>query len=387
MNSLKNMLFITVVAVALCCSCSGGTATAEHSGGDTIKLKYAGHLTMIRHGAYTVVRLNDPWNKGRTLHTYILVPDSLNNSSSEKLDALKEEYPSAETVITPIKRAVVTTSVHCALIMRLGKGDAIKGVCDIKYINIPQIQALCNKGVITDCGNGTTPTLEKIISANADAILISPFQNSGGYGRLHEWGRPIIETADYMETSALGRAEWMKLYGMLFGAEHQADSIFNSVENNYNKLKTMAQKAETRPSVIIDKVNGPVWYVPAGKSTIGKIIADANASYAFSSDSSSGSLPLTFETVLNKAGNADIWMFRYGSKQAATYSSLLSENQGYAMLKSFKNKRAYGCNTASIGNRFYEDTPFSPDLLLRDFIIIAHPDIKLGKPKYFQPIK
>ena len=271
--------------------------------------------------------------------------------------------------------------------MRLGKGDAIKGVCDIKYINIPQIQALCNKGVITDCGNGTTPTLEKIISVNADAILISPFQNSGGYGRLHEWGRPIIETADYMETSALGRAEWMKLYGMLFGAEHQADSIFNSVENNYNKLKTMAQKAETRPSVIIDKVNGPVWYVPAGKSTIGKIIADANASYAFSSDSSSGSLPLTFETVLDKAGNADIWMFRYGSKQAATYSSLLSENQGYAMLKSFKNKRAYGCNIASIGNRFYEDTPFSPDLLLRDFIIIAHPDIKLGKPKYFQPIK
>ena len=57
------------------------------------------------------------------------------------------------------------------------------------------------------------------------------------------------------------------------------------------------------------------------------------------------------------------------------------------MLKAFKNKQAYGCNTANIGNRFYEDTPFSPDLLLRDFIIIAHPDIKLGKPKYFQPIK
>lgn len=126
-----------------------------------------------------------------------------------------------------------------------------------------------------------TPTLEKIIEAKADAILISPFQNSGGYGRLGEWGKPIIEVADYMETSALGRAEWMKFYGMLFGAEHEADSIFNAMEQRYNQLKAIARKSAVRLSIIIDKVSGPVWYVPGGNSTLGRIIADANADYVF----------------------------------------------------------------------------------------------------------
>ena len=68
------------------------------------------------------------------------------------------------------------------------------------------------------------PDIERIIDLRADAILLSPFENSGGYGRLEQIGVPIIECADYMETSALGRAEWMKFYGLLYGKEHEADS-------------------------------------------------------------------------------------------------------------------------------------------------------------------
>lgn len=118
----------------------------------------------------------------------------------------------------------------------------------------------------------------------------------------------------------------------------------------------------------------------------GQIIADANAAYPFSAEKSSGSLPLPFEIVLEKAGNSDIWLIRYNSPQKATYKSLLTENSGYSQFKAFKNKMVFGCNTYS--NTFYEDTPFHPDLLLRDFIIITHPEItELGKAKYFEHIK
>lgn len=189
-----------------------------------------------------------------------------------------------------------------------------------------------------------------------------------------------------METSALGRAEWMKFYGMLFGAEKQADNIFNEVETKYNKLKQIAKASNTRHSVIIDNMNGSVWYVPGGQSTIGQIIADANASYPFSDNKNSGSLALPFETVLERAGNCDIWLIRYNSTSNATYKSLLTENSGYSQFKAFKNKMVFGCNTNT--NTFYEDTPFHPDLLLRDFIIITHPEIKtLGEAKYFEQIK
>lgn len=376
MNKNLTITSLLISVLITLCACRGNSTDTSFSG-DTLELKYAKQLHIIKCDGYNVVTLNDPWNKGKILHTYILVP------SDKELPA---NLPQGTIVRTPLQRAVVTTSVHCGLIMSFGKGQNIKGVCDVKYINLPWIQQQCKEKKIADCGSGITPTLEKIIGINADAILISPFQNSGGYGRLNEWEKPIIETADYMETTALGRAEWMKFYGMLFGAEKQADSIFNDVETKYNSLKQIAKTAKTRHSVIIDKKNSSVWYVPGGQSTIGQIIADANAAYPFSAEKSSGSLPLPFEIVLEKAGNSDIWLIRYNSPQKATYKSLLTENSGYSQFKAFKNKMVFGCNTYS--NTFYEDTPFHPDLLLRDFIIITHPEItELGKAKYFEHIK
>lgn len=376
MNKQPNITLLLFSMLITLASCRGNSTEASYSG-DTIRLKYAKQLQIIKCEDYTVVTLNDPWKQGKTLHTYILVP------SDKKLPS---NLPQGTIVRTPLQRAVITTSVHCGLIMSFGKHNNIKGVCDVKYINIPWIQQQCKDKKIADCGNGITPTLEKIIEINADAILISPFQNSGGYGRLNEWKKPIIETADYMETSALGRAEWMKFYGMLFGAEKQADSIFNDVETKYNHLKQIARTSKIKRSVIIDKINSSVWYVPGGQSTIGQIIADANASYPFSDEKSSGSLALPFESVLEKAGNSDIWLIRYNRPQKATYKSLLTENSGYAQFKAFKENMVFGCNTYS--NTFYEDTPFHPDALLRDIIIITHPEITtLGETKYFEHIK
>lgn len=366
-----------MVVLAALCSCKGGGTTAIIAEGDTLALKYAEHISIVKHEGFTIVKLADPWNMGKTLHTYVLVPADRE---------LPGGLPEGTVVRTPLKRAVIATSVHCGLVMQFGKGSSIAGVCDLRYINLPWVQAQCKAGKIANCGSGLAPTLEKIIDCGADAILISPFQNNGGYGRLEECQKPLIETADYMETSALGRAEWMKFYGMLFGAEAEADSMFNSMERNYLRLKRLAQSSTVRKTIIMDKKSSSVWYVPGGESTIGRLIADANAGYPFSTDTSNGSLPLPFETVLEKAGDADVWLFRYNSPQPATRSSLASEYHGYEQFKSFKTGEVYGCNTQT--STFYEDTPFSPDMLLRDFIIITHPDIEgLGDTKYFIKLK
>lgn len=389
MKKLNSISLLIAVATVLLCSCKGGGATARLNGGDTIQLEYAKRLQMVEYGQYTVATLADPWHEGKTLHTYILAAaqqaKDKNAQEAATLEELQAAYPNATVVNVPLKRAVITTSVHCGLIMEFGKGEAIRGVCDLKYINLPWIQQRCKDGVIADCGNGITPTLETIIGIDADAVIISPFQNSGGYGRLSSWGRPIIEAADYMETSALGRAEWMKFYGRLFGAEMQADSIFAVVKQNYARLKSQAAQSATGRRMIIDKINSSVWYMPGGNSTLGQMMADANAGYPFASDKSSGSIQMTFEAVLEKASDADVWLIRYNSKQPATYNSLLSENHGYSRFKAFKDKQVYGCNTYY--TNFYEETPFHPDLLLRDFVIIAHPGLGLGTPKYFNLLK
>ena len=149
----------------------------------------------------------------------------------------------------------------------LGVFGSIGGVCDLKYIKLPAVHEACRRGAIADCGDGMESRYwRRIIDLHPDAIMLSPFENSGGYGRVEKLNIPIIECADYMETSALGRAEWMRFYGLLFGEAQKADSLFAEVEKNYNELKALVAPLSSAPSVISELKNGSAWYVPEGKA-------------------------------------------------------------------------------------------------------------------------
>lgn len=291
----------------------------------------------------------------------------------------------ATLVRVPLRRSVVFTSVHAALLDELGAEQQVTGVADRKYMKVDYVQEGVRNGRIVDCGDGMSPLVEKIIDAEADAILLSPFENSGGYGRLEDIDIPLIECAEYMEESPLARAEWIRFYGILFGKEHEADSIFAIVDSNYGLLKKVATTSNIKPTVLTDKQTGSVWYVPGGRSTIGQMLKDANCHYPFSDNQNSGSLALPFEAVLEKAGEADVWLFRYDSEQPITRRQLLSEQPGYPQLRPVKTGNLYGCNVMT--SRFYEESPFHPDLLLMDFIQILHPDIpKIGPLRYYEKV-
>ena len=370
------LLFLTCCMLLLLGACSSHSLKqSTDNQGDTLQLKYAQHLSIVKYKGYTEVKLTDPWHAGKILHTYILVPKSAGEVA---------HIPQGTIIRTPLQRVIPFTTVHASLLMTFHQQKRIAGVADLQYIKIPWIQQMCRQKKITDVGSAMSPNTEKIIETNPDALMISPFDNSGGYGKVEELGIPIIECADYMETSALGRAEWMRFYGMLVGAEKEADSLFAQVDSSYMALRKMAHQSKTTHTLLMDKKTGAVWYVPGGKSTMGLIMADANARYAFARDTHSGSLSLPFETVLNQAGESDIWMFRYDSKHVTTLKEVMSEYQGYGQLKAVKTGNCYGCNVST--SRFFEESPFRPDYLLADFIQIIHPDIHLGKLRYFTKI-
>lgn len=185
-----------------------------------------------------------------------------------------------------------------------------------------------------------------------------------------------------METSALGRAEWMRFYGLLFGVVSKADSLFAEVDSCYNQLRKRASLSSSSLSIVSELKSGSAWYVPGGCSTIGRLFNDACGRYAFAEDKHSGSIPLAFETVFDKAGDADVWTIKYNRDRDMTYSDLKADYIGYTGFKAFKTRNIYGCNTAKVP--FYEETPFRPDYLLSDLIQILHPEIgDLGGLRYF----
>lgn len=371
MKHLLNLLLLLSL-----CACGNRRAADNTVGVDSVAFKYARLIHVERHNGYTLARVDNPWKVGKTLHTYVLVPNDA---------PLSQQLPQGTVVRTPLRRSIIFTSVHAALADQFAAQKQVAGVADSKYIKVPFVVEGCADGTLVDCGDGMNPLVEKIIDAGADAILLSPFENSGGYGRLEDVGIPLIECAEYMEQSPLARAEWMRFYGMLYGKEHEADSLFALVDSSYHALKTLAATSHISRTVLMDKQTGSVWYVPGGRSTIGRMLDDAGARYPFAQDEHSGSLPLPFETVLERSGDADVWLFRYDSLQPITRQQLLAEQPGYSQLRPVHEDELYGCNVAT--SMFYEESPFRPDLLLQDFIQILHPDLQGLPPlRYYKKL-
>lgn len=355
-----------VTWVLLLSACGGGSKTSSlQAEGDTVRMKYSSLLQIVKHADYTVVTIRNPWDTLKVLHTYLL---------ADREKPLPEHLPEGTIVRTPLQKSVIYSSVHCSLWSELDELKGIGGVCGLEYIKLPQIQEGCRNGSIVNVGNSMNPDIERIIDLRPDAILLSPFENSGGYGRVGKLNIPIIECADYMETSALGRAEWMRLYGLLLGKGAQADSLFAGIEKEYLTLTQQVKSQNLkRPTVISEMKNSSAWYIPGGNSTMGRLYQDAGADYVFAYLSNSGSVPLAFETVFDRGGNADIWLIKYNQPQDKTYSELERDYAPYARFKAFQDRKVYGCNTNHVP--FYEESPFHPELLLKDLIKIFHPEL------------
>lgn len=403
-------------------SCQGGkTAAGDGDGGDTVKMKYAQLLTIVKHGGeyaehdgeYAEVTIANPWKEGTLLHRYILVPKGEEGNKTVARLAMQRSAGArcvTDTVRTPVENSAVFTSPHCQLLYELGCGQAIRGVCDLDYINIQDVKKRAasagnhgSSSAIADCGSSMAPGIERIIALKPEAILVSPFENSGGYGKLDKLHIPLIEVADYMEASPLGRAEWMKFYGMLFEKsdakdskteissskagifQSKADSLFAKIEKEYLNLKAAAKKLPAGLSVLTERKTGSVWYVPGGQSTIGILLKDANARYIFSEDQHSGSLAMSPEQILAKAKNIDVWAFKYFGGKPLSRSQLLQEYAGYKSLAAFGSSRIYQVDTSC--EPYFEITSFHPEVLLREFILLSHPADNARFAKYDKEIR
>ena len=415
----KQYILLCGATVALLmAACQGGkTAAADADAGDTLEIKYAKLLTIVKHGdgeetsgngecvdyQYAEAIVANPWKAGTMLHRYILIPKGEEGDKTVAMLAKRRSTGArctTDTVRTPVERSAVFIAPHCQLMYELGCQQAIRGVCDLDYINIPDVKkraALSGntsaQNPIVNCGSSMAPDIERIIALKPEAILLSPFENSGGYGKLDKLHIPIIEAADYMESSPLGRAEWMKFYGMLFGNEEgksngisgscepKADSLFAKIEKVYLSLKAQAAGYTKGLSILTERKTGNVWYVPGGQSTIGILLKDANARYIFEDDQHSGSLAMSPEQILAKGKQVDIWAFKYFGGAPLSQVQLLQEYDGYKALAAFNRGNIYQVDTSTVP--YFELTSFHPELLLREFIILAHGE-RFGKLRFYK---
>lgn len=360
------MILAAMIAAAALQSCGGkSTAVKEQTTDDNIFEEAVFIKGKPKGDGMMAVRIVNPWDSTGVLADYLLV-----NIGNDSAATDETGEPGKETTLRlPMKRLVVYSAVHAALLTELGYADAIVGVADAGYIKTPEIVKRLNDGRIVDIGSSMEPSLEKIISLKPDAVLISPFQNAG-HGVVDKTGIPVIECADYMETTPLGRAEWSKFYAMLVeGIAPSNSKIFNESRNNYKLLVKKAAAYSDKPKVITEWQNNGTWMMPGGESYAGRLLIDAGATYPFDGNKSPGSIPMNYEKAFMAAQDADFWLIKTFGEDL-TLEDVARNHPLNKRIWAYDNNGIYNANTAR--SNLFEETPFHPERLLADYVAIFH---------------
>lgn len=372
----KQILFSLICILLIACSFQNKQSVEsyvkENKTDSTYVVHYAKGFEVKVYDDCKQVIVKDPWDSTKILHKYVLVDKKRN---------LPQSLPEGILIRTPLSNVLAYSTIHCSLINELKMAESIKGVCEPQYISVESVLKGVADGRIKNLGQSINPNKELMIELDPEAVFIEPIQGRTN-AMIQNLGIPVIETPDYMESTPLGRAEWIRFYGLFYNRESLADSLFTVTEKKYNAIKEKIADVSHRPTVFLDLMYRGVWYMPTGNSFMAKMMSDAGAKYVWYDDKSIATKQLSFEQVLDKASDADFWLIKYNAPKDLTYKGLESEYLGYSSFDAFNNRRIYASNTAY--SKYYQDLPIHPDYILQDLAYIFHPDLFPSyRPKYY----
>lgn len=260
----------------------------------------------------------------------------------------------------------------------MGIVDKLVGISNSKQVNTASVVEKIKTGQVVEIGNNANVNVEKLLELNPDLVTTFGIGNPDidSYPKLLEAGLKVAINAEYMESSPLGQAEWLKFTALFFNHEAKAAKIFEEIAQQYQTIVSLAKSIKNRPTVFVGFNFKGTWYMPGGNSYVAQYLADAGANYLWKEDKSSGSLPLSFEKVFERAVNADYWLNL--SQSWKTRKDLLADDNRYAEFKAVKEKNLYNNNArlnTTGGNDYWESGISNPHLVLSDLIKILHPEI------------
>lgn len=356
-------------------SCSQSEMKNENAESWTsISLKYATGFSLEKSGDTYRVNISQPYKGAQAGLTYIF----------HKGTRINEDLSADARVKIPIESIVCTSTTHIPLLDYLYKTDALIGFPTLDYISSPRMRKNINSGKVSELGIDEALNLEKLIALRPDLVL--GYSLSGDLGQfelIEETGIPVILNAEYLETHPLGRAEWIKLAGVLFDKLDLADSVFDMIEREYLAASGLIMQADENPTVLSGVVYGDSWYLPGGKNYASTLLNNAGYDFFWKSDTTSAFLPLSFETVFDQAYNAEYWI---GVASYRSLQDIVEGDQRYSSFNAYKTGNVYSYNKRigeKGGSEFLELGYLRPDLILKDLIKIARPELLPDYELYF----
>lgn len=372
------MRYIILLACIFCVGC--GSATKEQKNESEAQpsstiIKYATGFTVTNRDGARWVTVTYPFQGATSGYTYLLV---------DKNQPIPEHDAATHVITTPVETVVCTSTTHIPLLDYLGETDRLIGFPSLDYISSSTMRKRIDAGLVQELGVDKGMNLEVLAALQPDMVMgYTMSSDFGQFKKVEELGSPVVINAEYLEKHPLGRAEWIKFMALFFNKEKEADSIFSAIETEYVNTAKLVQNLEPRPTVVSGIVYGDAWFLPGGQNYAAKILSDAGCDYLYKEDTSNGFLELSFESVYKQAIDVDLWI---GVGSYSQLAEIAQADHRYTKLSAFKTKKVYTYNArigATGGSEFLELGYLRPDIILKDLVKIAFPEVLPEYQLYF----
>lgn len=332
-----------------------------------MEINYAKGFSITLFENFSIVNVNDPWPESGENFIYLL---------AEKGVKIPKNLEYDKKITVPVKNIVVTSTTHIPALEALGEEKRLIGFPGLDYISSEKTRKRINEGKIKELGKNENINTESLIDISPEVVMGFAIDgNNKTFENIEKTGIPVVFNGDWMEEDPLGKAEWIKFTGAFFNKTEEAAEIFKTIEKDYKTAKELAKTAEEKPSVIGGSVYKDQWFMPYGNSWQARFFEDANADYLYKNTKGEGSLALSFENVLEKAGDSDFWV---STGQHTSYQILQEASRHYSQFRAVKEQKVYSVSLSkgeTGGVLYFELGPQRPDLVLKDLVSIFHPEL------------
>lgn len=321
------------------------------------------------HNNYKIVTVSNPWQGAQESFQYVLV----------QCGTPAPDGVAGAVIQVPVQTLVALSTTYLPHLVSLGLTDRLVGLDSLLWATTPEVVTRIEAGELAEVGGGSAVNVEQLLEMEPGLVMAYGIgiPEYDAHPLLIEAGIPVALNGDFVEQDPLGRTEWMKFIAFFFNRDEEADRLFAETVDSYNATAALAASVTTRPTVFLSSVYDGTWWMPGGDSYTAKLLADAGADYLWADNAAVGSDPVDFETVFEKAGNADFWL----NPDNAFWNSqadVLQSDERYAEFAAVANGHLYNNNAqvnANGGNAFYESGAAHPEVMLMDLVRILHPNL------------
>lgn len=334
-----------------------------------VQLEYATGFSVDYFNNYKVVTVTQPWKAAAETFEYVLVQCGT---------PVPTEFADTQIIEVPIRTVATLSTTYLPHLELLDQVDALVGVDQFKFIYAPDVRQKIDRGELTEFNSGRTLDMEKLLVAAPDLVMAygTGDPDVDSYSRIMQAGLPVALVGEYVETSPLGRAEWLLFTALFFNQEARAQQIFTDIAMEYSLLVELTATLTERPQVFTGFSYEGTWFMSGGKSYAAALLEDAGADYLWADNDSTVTIPLDFESVFDQAATADVWI--NVSQDWFSRGDAIATDPRYGKFNALEQTNVFNNNARMNdfgGNDYWESGAVSPHLILADLVKIFHPEL------------